>query len=83
MTAEKRTGIGDVRAVGVPVADQDRALEFYVGKLGFEKRLEVPLGGGQRWIEVPPPGATTTIAHADMRAVGVDAAEVLRTVEAC
>lgn len=52
----------DVRTVGVPVTDQGRALEFYVGRLGFEKRLDAPLGGGRRWIEVAPPGAATTIA---------------------
>jgi catechol 2,3-dioxygenase-like lactoylglutathione lyase family enzyme len=62
MTAGTETHITDVRTVGVPVADQDRALEFYVGTLGFEKRLEFPLGGGRRWIEVAPPKATTTIA---------------------
>jgi lactoylglutathione lyase len=62
MTVETRTLITDVRTVGVPVADQDRALEFYVEKLGFEKRLDVALGDGHRWIEVAPPGATTTIA---------------------
>jgi catechol 2,3-dioxygenase-like lactoylglutathione lyase family enzyme len=50
-----------VGAVGVPVADQDRAVEFYVGKLGFEKRRDVPFGPGGRWIEVAPPGAQTTI----------------------
>jgi lactoylglutathione lyase len=54
--------IGDVRTVGVPVTDQDRALTFYVEKLGFELRLDVPVGGGKRWIEVAPAGATTTIA---------------------
>lgn len=48
--------------MGVPVADQDRALEFYVGKLGFEKRLDAPYSAGERWIEVAPPGAATTIA---------------------
>jgi catechol 2,3-dioxygenase-like lactoylglutathione lyase family enzyme len=52
------TGVG---AVGVPVTDQDRAVEFYVDTLGFEKRRDVPFGDG-RWIEVAPPGATTTIA---------------------
>jgi lactoylglutathione lyase len=56
------TTITDVRTVGVPVSDQDEALAFYVGKLGFEKRLEVPMGGGRRWIEVAPPEAFTTIA---------------------
>jgi catechol 2,3-dioxygenase-like lactoylglutathione lyase family enzyme len=55
--------ITDVRTVGVPVTDQDRALAFYVDTLGFEKRLDAPveqLGG--RWIEVAPPGAAITIA---------------------
>jgi lactoylglutathione lyase len=62
MAGESEIGISDVRTVGVPVTDQDRALEFYVDTLGFEKRLDVPMGGGGRWIEVAPPGATTTIA---------------------
>jgi catechol 2,3-dioxygenase-like lactoylglutathione lyase family enzyme len=56
------TRITDVRTVGVPVRDQDRALDFYVGTLGFEKRMDVPFGPGQRWLEVAPPGATTSIA---------------------
>jgi lactoylglutathione lyase len=63
MSAQTHTPITDVRTVGVPVTDQDRALAFYVGQLGFEKRLDSPveeLGG--RWIEVAPPGAATTIA---------------------
>jgi catechol 2,3-dioxygenase-like lactoylglutathione lyase family enzyme len=46
----------------VPVLDQDRAIDFYVGTLGFEKRLDVEMGGGRRWIEVAPPGVATTIA---------------------
>jgi catechol 2,3-dioxygenase-like lactoylglutathione lyase family enzyme len=55
------THITRVGTVIVPVSDQDRALEFYVGRLGFEKRLDAPFGGG-RWVEVAPPGAATTIA---------------------
>jgi catechol 2,3-dioxygenase-like lactoylglutathione lyase family enzyme len=62
MGGESAPGIVDVRTVGVPVTDQDRALEFYVEMLGFAKRLDVPYGDGKRWIEVAPPGATTTIA---------------------
>ena len=60
--SERTTHISRVGTVIVPVADQDRALEFYVGKLGFEKRLDGPFGEGGRWIEVAPPGAATTIA---------------------
>lgn len=55
-------GIRDVRTVGIPVVDQEQALAFYVETLGFEKRLDVPMGGGARWIEVAPPEAATTIA---------------------
>ena len=61
MNEETKTPITDVRTVGVPVTDQDRAVEFYVGKLGFEKRRDIPFGDG-RWIEVAPPGSATTIA---------------------
>jgi catechol 2,3-dioxygenase-like lactoylglutathione lyase family enzyme len=60
-TAPGRIGITDVRTIGVPVTDQDRALEFYGGVLGFETRMDSPFPGG-RWIEVAAPGATTTIA---------------------
>ena len=59
---EAKTQIADIRTVGVPVADQDRAVAFYVDTLGFDKRLDVPMGDGARWIEVAPPGATTTMA---------------------
>ena len=57
--ASKITG---VRTIGVPGSDQDRALDFYVGTLGFEKRLDTDLGGGRRWIEVAPLGEATTVA---------------------
>jgi catechol 2,3-dioxygenase-like lactoylglutathione lyase family enzyme len=46
------------------VADQDAAVDFYVGKLGFEKRVDVPFGGGYRWIEVGLGDEATTIALA-------------------
>jgi lactoylglutathione lyase len=55
-------GVRNIRTVGIPVVDQDEALTFYVDTLGFEKRLDVPMGGGARWIEVAPPDAATTIA---------------------
>ncbi len=56
------TRIREVGTVFVPVADQDRALEFYLDKLGFEKRADFPYGEGSRWIEVAPPGAANAIA---------------------
>ena len=55
------TAITEVGTVGIPVVDQERALEFYVDTLGFEKRRDIPFAGA-RWVEVAPPGAATTIA---------------------
>ncbi len=57
-----RTHITEVGTVIVPVSDQDRALEFYLDTLGFEKRADTPYGNGERWVEVAPAGAATTIA---------------------
>jgi catechol 2,3-dioxygenase-like lactoylglutathione lyase family enzyme len=57
-----RTQISQVGTVFVPVADQERALGFYVEKLGFEQRADFSYGGGNRWIEVAPPGSTIAIA---------------------
>jgi len=59
---ESTTRISQVGTVFVPVADQDRALEFYIDKLGFEKRADFTYGEGSRWIEVAPPGSANQIA---------------------
>jgi len=68
------TTITGVRTVGVPVADQDRALAFYTERLGFEVRLDAPMDETTRWIEVAPPRSTTSIAlvAAGDGAAGVD-----------
>jgi catechol 2,3-dioxygenase-like lactoylglutathione lyase family enzyme len=59
--------ISAINLVMIPASDQDRSLEFYVDTLGFEKRTDVPFGGGYRWIEVYPPNGTTGIAIAPPR----------------
>ncbi len=58
----KPLGITQVGRVIVPVSDQDRALEFYTGIFGFEKRVDVAFGDDNRWIEVAPKGQQTSIA---------------------
>ena len=40
MSTETAITFTGVRTVGIPVADQDRALEFYQRTLGFQKRLD-------------------------------------------
>ncbi|WP_306337658.1 VOC family protein [Streptomyces sp. KL118A] len=57
----RTTHITQVATVGIRVTDQQKAIEFYVDELGFEVRRDAPFGDG-RWIEVAPPGATTTVA---------------------
>ena len=62
MTSELH--ITTVGRVCVSVADTDRAIDFYTGKLGFEKVVDEPMGEGMRWVEVAISGAETTIALA-------------------
>ena len=56
--------ISKIANVVVPVADVDKAIDFYTGPLGLEKRTDIPFGGQYRWVEVGPAGAETTIAIA-------------------
>lgn len=66
MTAETAktnlTNLTDVATVGIPVADHERAIDFYVNKLGFEKLMDAEFAPGLRWVEVAPPGASTSVA---------------------
>jgi catechol 2,3-dioxygenase-like lactoylglutathione lyase family enzyme len=63
-TVASKLNISKVGRVCVTVADTDRALDFYVGTLGFEKVVDVPMGPDMRWVEVSVSGAETTIALA-------------------
>ena len=53
--------ITHVKLLSVPVTDQDRAKDFYVDTLGFELIADNPMGPGQRWVQVGPKGAATSI----------------------
>jgi lactoylglutathione lyase len=78
------TLITGIHTVGIPVADQGAALAFYTA-LGFETRLDVPLGEGARWIEVAPPGAPVALAleraHPE-RPAGTETGIRLTTIDA-
>jgi lactoylglutathione lyase len=62
MTDTATARITGIHTVGVPVTDQDKALGFYTGLLGLSTRMDAPMGGGRRWIEVAAEGAPTSIA---------------------
>jgi len=54
--------ISQLKFVGIPTRDQDRALAFYTGKLGFKVATDQPFNEKQRWIEL-------RIARAETRVV--------------
>ncbi|SHF68178.1 hypothetical protein SAMN05443575_0631 [Jatrophihabitans endophyticus] len=65
------TVITGVRAISIPVENQDAALRFYVDTIGFTVRRDDPTPGGGRWIELAPgrtddPVVTLEIAAADI-----------------
>lgn len=47
-------------AVSILVRDYDEAIDFYVGKLGFDLVEDTRLSDGKRWVLVAPPGARET-----------------------
>jgi catechol 2,3-dioxygenase-like lactoylglutathione lyase family enzyme len=61
---QSKLNLRQVGRVAVSVADTDRAIDFYVNTLGFEKVVDVPMGPDMRWVEVALHGTPTTIALA-------------------
>jgi len=50
-----------IDAVNVFVRDQDRSLEFYRDRLGFNLALDIHLQSGHRLVAVAPPDGTTVL----------------------
>ena len=46
-----------ITLASVLVSDQAKALDFYTNKLGFVKKVDIPLGPDQRWLTVVSPEA--------------------------
>jgi catechol 2,3-dioxygenase-like lactoylglutathione lyase family enzyme len=53
--------ITHLQLMSVPVTDQDRARDFYVDVLGFTLVRDNHMGPAQRWVQVAPKGAATSI----------------------
>ncbi len=53
--------IKGIKFTGIPVRDQNRALDFYTDKLGFTIITDQPFDGKQRWIELRIPKADTRV----------------------
>lgn len=59
------------------VRDQERALRFYVDKLGFQVAVDHIFENGQRWIEVAPADGTANLGLALLQP-GDDAEKLIR-----
>jgi uncharacterized glyoxalase superfamily protein PhnB len=60
--------IDSIGGMVVIVSDQQKAIEFYTQKLGFELKSDIPFGSssssaeGLRWVEVAPKTSQSTIS---------------------
>jgi catechol 2,3-dioxygenase-like lactoylglutathione lyase family enzyme len=85
MSEHPTTKISDVGAVAVPVSDQERSVRFYVERLGFEVRLDVPMGDSGRWVQVAAPGGrvpVALVAAGDDAPIGIDTGITFATTDA-
>jgi lactoylglutathione lyase len=61
---QSSTTISNIGVAMFTIADQDAAIAYYTETLGWELRSDVAFGdeGGNRWVEVAPPGSATRLA---------------------
>ncbi|MGW5049634.1 VOC family protein [Actinokineospora sp. NPDC004072] len=55
-----------LEVVVVPVSDVDRAKRFYAEVLGFAVDHDTDVGGGQRIVQLTPPGSGCSIVVSDV-----------------
>lgn len=53
--------IKHIGTIGIYVDDQLAASRFWTEQVGFEERARTPMGEGQFWLEVAPPGSPTCL----------------------
>ena len=62
--SQSKMMIDEIEGIMVMVSDQQKALEFYTQKLGFERKLDTDTAGF-RWIVVGPKDSKTVISLVD------------------
>ena len=50
-----------IELITIPVADQQKAKEYYM-KLGFQLIVEAPMGNGETWVQVGLPGQVASLS---------------------
>jgi predicted enzyme related to lactoylglutathione lyase len=58
---DKEIAMKSISVVSVPVADPERAKNFYIDKLGFTLIADATFGDGLRWLQVGIAGAQTSL----------------------
>jgi catechol 2,3-dioxygenase-like lactoylglutathione lyase family enzyme len=59
-----------IEVVGVPVTDVDRALEFYVEKVGFQLDHDVAPAPGMRVVQLTPAGSACSVVFGEGMPLG-------------
>ena len=72
--------IDDIEGIVVMVSNQQKALEFYMQKLGFEKKLDTDVAG-YRWIVVGPKNSNTVISLVDSAQMKDESKEKIENAE--
>jgi catechol 2,3-dioxygenase-like lactoylglutathione lyase family enzyme len=62
--------ISYIHSTTIIVSDQDRALDFYVNTLGWEKRIDQMMGDGYRFLTVAPPNGQAELALGPAHVLG-------------
>jgi len=68
-----------VEVIMIPVADQQKAKEFYL-QLGFELIADNDMGNGERWVQVGLPGGGTTLSLAKFHGIIIETADIEKDV---
>ncbi|MDB5137453.1 MAG: Glyoxalase/bleomycin resistance protein/dioxygenase [Mucilaginibacter sp.] len=68
-----------IEIIMIPVADQQKAKEFYV-KLGFQIMVEAPMAHGQTWIQLGLPGQDTTISLASFHGIIMETDDIVNEI---
>ena len=63
--------IAFIHSATIIVSDLERAIAFYVDTLGWEKRIDAPMGPDDRFVTVAPPGGQAELALGVARVHGV------------
>lgn len=64
-----------IEIIMVPVADQQKAKEFYL-QLGFELLADADMGNGERWVQVGLPGVPVTLSLAKFHGIIIETADI-------